>query len=177
MPRAVFLDRDNTLVRDAGFVHRVEDLELLPGVPEGLARLRDAGFLLFIVTNQSGIGRGLYTTEQFLAFQEALYERLREHGVEIEGTYFCPHTPEDDCDCRKPRPRHLEEARRVYGLDLGTCWVVGDRASDVELAHNVAAHAAFLRGTEPSDPANPAEVTATGFAELVEAILAREADR
>ncbi len=177
MARAVFLDRDDTLVRDTGYVHRVEDLELLPGVPEGLARLRDAGFLLFIVTNQSGIGRGLYTTEQFLAFQEALYERLRAHGIEIRETYFCPHLPEDACDCRKPRTRHLDTARAVHGIDLGASWVIGDRASDMALARNAGAHAALL-GEEPSsEAAGLAEVRAAGFAQLVEAILAWEARR
>ncbi len=141
MKRFVFLDRDGTLVRDPGYVHRLEDYELLPGVVEGLRRLRAAGFELAIVTNQSGIGRGLFDEADFQRFQEHLLADLAQQGVPIAGTFHCPHRPEEHCPCRKPLPGLLERARDELGADLETSWMIGDSERDVD-----AAAAAGLQG-------------------------------
>lgn len=130
----IFLDRDGTLVRDTGYVHRLDDCRLLPGVSLGLTRLRDAGFRFVIVTNQSGIGRGLYDETAFEAFQRELRAQLARDGIEIDGTFHCPHRPEDRCDCRKPAPGLLLRARETLGLDLARSWMIGDAARDVEAA-------------------------------------------
>src|SRR4029453_9608492 len=142
----VFLDRDGTLVRDTGYPHRPQDYALLPGVPAALRRLQEAGFALAIVTNQSGIGRGLFGEEDFERFQRLLLVDLEREGVAIARTYYCPHRPEAGGACRKPEPGLLWRARDELGADLAASWVVGDRTRDVELAARAGCHGAVLRG-------------------------------
>ncbi len=134
MSRFVFLDRDGTLVRDVGYPHRLEDYELLAGVPEALQKLRDAGFRLAIVTNQSGIGRGYYGHQDYERFQGRLLADLADAGVKIEASFYCPHAPVDGCGCRKPEPGLLLRARDTLGADLAASWMVGDAPSDVGAA-------------------------------------------
>jgi histidinol-phosphate phosphatase family protein len=150
--RFAFLDRDGTLLRDPGYLHRLEDYALLPGVCEGLRELRDAGFWLAIVTNQSGIGRGWFTERDFLAVQERLLDDLANAGIRIEATYHCPHAPEEGCACRKPGVALLERARRELRADLAQSWVIGDAPRDVEMALRVGCGAVYL-GDDPSVPA------------------------
>ena len=130
----VFLDRDGTLVRDTGYVHRLEDYELLPGVVEGLTRLAAAGFAFAIVTNQSGIGRGYYTAASFDTFQQHLLHDLERHGIAIRASYHCPHRPEEGCACRKPGAALLWRARDELDADLARSWLVGDGEGDVGAA-------------------------------------------
>jgi histidinol-phosphate phosphatase family protein len=171
--RFVFLDRDGTLVRDTGHPHRPEDYRLLPGVPEALRRLQDAGFRLAIVTNQSGIGRGLFSEAQFERFQGLLLGDLERAGVAIERTYHCPHVPGAGCACRKPAPGMLWRARDELGAELGTSWVIGDGARDVELAAGAGCRGAVRLGAaapgEPpaARPALYAEAPAIGEAAAI----------
>lgn len=132
--RYAFLDRDGTLVEDRGYVHRVEDYARLPGAVEGLRLLGAAGFRLAIVTNQSGIARGLYGVAEFRAFQAHLERDFAAHGVRFDAVYFCPHLPEAGCVCRKPKPGLLERARRELGADLARSIVIGDSARDASMA-------------------------------------------
>lgn len=140
----VFLDRDGTLVREVNYGHRLEDYELLAGVPEALRRLADAGYALAIVTNQSGIGRGLFTHADFERFQGRLLADLDAAGVRIAATYFCPHHPDEDCECRKPSPALLYRARDELGADLARSWVIGDHVKDMELAANAGCRGGVL---------------------------------
>jgi D-glycero-D-manno-heptose 1,7-bisphosphate phosphatase len=153
--RFVFLDRDGTLVRDTGYPHRPEDYQLLPGVPEALRRLREAGFRLAIVTNQSGIGRGIFGEAEFERFQDLLLADLQRAGVAIERTYHCPHVPGAGCGCRKPAPGMLWRARDELGAELAASWVIGDGARDVELAAGAGCRGAVWLATSAHDP--PAE--------------------
>ena len=134
MSRFVFLDRDGTLVRDRGYTYKLGDYRLLDGVVEGLRLLQRADYRLAIVTNQSGIGRGFFTESDFEAFQARLLEDLGGWGVHIGAQFFCPHRPEEGCECRKPRPGMLWRARAELGAELARSWMVGDSASDLELA-------------------------------------------
>lgn len=136
---AAFIDRDGVINEDRAYVSRPEDFHLLPGVGEGLRRLRQAGYRLVVVTNQSGIARGYYTEADYHALTEYMRQTLRAEGVELEGVYHCPHHPtkglgdyRQDCDCRKPRPGLLLKAREDLGLDLGRSLIIGDKPSDVE---------------------------------------------
>jgi D-glycero-D-manno-heptose 1,7-bisphosphate phosphatase len=143
--RFAFVDRDGTLVEDRGYVHRIEDYVRLPGAVEGLRLLAAAGFRLAIVTNQSGIARGLYGVAEFLAFQAHLERDFAAHGVRFDAVYFCPHLPEADCVCRKPKPGMLERARRELGADLASSVVIGDSARDAGLARAAGCRAICVR--------------------------------
>ena len=134
MRRAVFLDRDGTLNREVGYVGDPAELEILPGVPAALARLAAAGFALVVITNQSAIGRGLFTRAQVDAVHARLERELASAGVRLDGIFVCPHAPDDECACRKPRPGLFLQARDVLGLDLGHSWMVGDTAKDAAAA-------------------------------------------
>ncbi len=131
MTGAIFLDRDGTINNDSGYVHKPDDLLILPGVIEGLQLLHR--YKLFIITNQSGIGRGYYTKDEFLLFNNLLVKQLNKYNIVIENTYFCPHKPDADCDCRKPKIKHLKDAEKRYKIDLTQSYVIGDQDSDMEM--------------------------------------------
>lgn len=134
MTEAVFIDRDGVLVEDKGFVHKIEDFRLIDNAVKGLKLLKR--YKIFIVTNQSGIGRGVYKLEEFLKFNNHLIKTLKKHNINIEKTYYCPHKPEDNCVCRKPKTKFLKDAEKEFGIDLKKSFVIGDRKSDFELGEN-----------------------------------------
>ena len=140
----MFVDRDGTLIEDRGYTHRVEDYAPLPGAASGLRKLQEAGYRIAIVTNQSGIGRGLFSESDFARFQEHLLRDFAAQGVEIEGSYHCPHLPDAGCACRKPAPGLLERAVRELGADLSASWVIGDQLSDIELARRAGCQAVLV---------------------------------
>src|SRR5216117_3925820 len=131
--RAVFLDRDGTIVEDPGFLHQPGKVRLLPGAGEAIHQLNQAGWLVITVSNQSGIARGLYDAAAYQAVQRRLDELLAAHDARLDGAYFCPHHPEftGPCECRKPGLLLFREAQAALGLDLTRCCWVGDRLSDV----------------------------------------------
>ena len=134
--RAVFLDRDGVLMQDTNYVGHVERVVLIAGVPQALRRLQDAGYRLFVVTNQSGVGRGYFTRQAVEEIQALLDREFAAVGARIEQYYVCPHHPEDNCDCRKPKPKSLLDAAVKYRLDLARCFMVGDRPSDLQCGQN-----------------------------------------
>lgn len=136
---AAFIDRDGVINEELDYVHRIEDFHVLPGVVEGLKALRAAGYALVVVTNQAGIGRGLYGEAEFQALTAHMRGLFEAAGVPLAGVYHCPHHPtaglgpyRTDCDCRKPRPGMLRQAARELGLDLAASVIVGDKGSDLE---------------------------------------------
>ena len=138
MTRAVFLDRDGTIVEDSGFLHEPGKVRLIPGAAEAIRRLNQRGYLIVSVTNQSGIARGLYTVADYAAVQRRLAELLAAHDAHLDGSYFCPHHPQftGPCDCRKPGTKLFLEAAEALGggIDFTRSWWVGDRLSDVQPA-------------------------------------------
>ena len=140
--RAVFLDRDGTMVEDPGFLHEPGKVKLLPGAADAIRRLNDHGFLVITVSNQSGIARGRYTVADYTAVQRRLAELLQAHGAHLDGSYFCPHHPQltGHCECRKPGLKLFREAEAALGIDLARSWWVGDRLSDVQPAHELGGH-------------------------------------
>lgn len=147
--KAVFLDRDNTLIYDPGYIHRPEDVALLYGVGEGLSLLKEAGYLLIVVSNQSGIGRGYYREEDFWAVNFKLQELLKSYGVQIDDFFFCPHRPEEGCRCRKPNTLLVEKAAEKWGIDVSESFVVGDKDSDLELAFRAGCKGGIKVGKAP----------------------------
>src|SRR5437016_2721197 len=134
--RAVFLDRDGTIMEDSNYVGDVKRVLVIPGAAAALKRLHDAGYKLFIITNQSGVGRGYFSHEAVEAIHAHLDDYFGRHGVRFDRYYVCPHHPEDNCDCRKPKPKFLLDAAREYGLDPSRCFMVGDRTSDIQAGIN-----------------------------------------
>lgn len=136
MSKAVFLDRDGVLNVDFGYPHKVEQLEIIPGVYEGLAKLQSAGYLLFIVSNQSGIGRGYFDRSAVEVFNQNLINKLAQNGINITDVSICPHTNKEGCDCRKPKPKMILELAERYGIDLRKSALIGDKGSDIEAGNN-----------------------------------------
>src|SRR3989344_1756862 len=134
MNAAIFLDRDGVIVEDVGYAHKIGDFKLIPKAVEGLKLLKN--YKLFIITNQSGIGRGHYKIEDFLNFNVHLIDALKKNKIKIERTYFCPHKPEDNCDCRKPKVKLLKAAEKEFGIDLKKSFVIGDKTADIEMGRN-----------------------------------------
>jgi D-glycero-D-manno-heptose 1,7-bisphosphate phosphatase len=128
---ALFLDRDGVVIADADYLADPEGVRILPGVPEALARARAAGYLLIGVSNQSGIGRGYFTGNDFHQVMTRLDADLAAQGVAFDSFHYCPHAPGEDCTCRKPLPGMLDEARKMFSLDLARSWMVGDKVSDI----------------------------------------------
>ena len=132
MNKAIFLDRDGTINVDFGYVYKTQELELLPGVAEALRIFQELGYLLIVITNQSGIGRGYFTLEDAEQFNRALAQELEKHGVILNDFYTCPHAPEEHCECRKPSPFMVTEAMKKYDIDPSQSYMFGDKKSDTE---------------------------------------------
>lgn len=136
--RYVILDRDGTLIVDKNYLHDPDEVELLPGVVDGLKKLISEGYGLIVVTNQSGVGRGYFGESEVQAVNSKLSALLNSHGIDVLGFYHCPHTPEDNCGCRKPAIGMVCEACRELCFSLGDVQcVIGDKTSDVSLADNL----------------------------------------
>jgi D,D-heptose 1,7-bisphosphate phosphatase len=150
MAKAVFLDRDETLNPDPGYISDPDLFQLYPWVAEELAKLKKAGFLLVVVSNQSGIGRGLITWEQLNDIHHKL-NRLLAEAVQIRIDHFeiCPHHPDESCSCRKPKPKLITDAAEYLKVDLSQSYMLGDRKSDYEAGINAGLKKSFL--IQPGD--------------------------
>jgi D-glycero-D-manno-heptose 1,7-bisphosphate phosphatase len=137
--KAAFIDRDGVLNEERAFVHRTEDFVFLPGAIEALKLLKGGGYRLVVITNQSGIARGLYSEADYLALTEHMRAQLAAAGVALDAVEYCPHLVDApveryrvDCDCRKPKPGMLRRASQALDIDPGASFLVGDRLSDIE---------------------------------------------
>jgi D-glycero-D-manno-heptose 1,7-bisphosphate phosphatase len=129
---AVFLDRDGTIIDETGYLADPSGISFYPGVPEALKKLQDKGYLLVVITNQSGVGRGFFDEETALAVNLAMMRMLGEKGVDLAAVYYCPHHPEDNCLCRKPDLLMVQRALGDLRIDKSHSWVVGDIDKDVQ---------------------------------------------
>ena len=135
MPKpAILLDRDGTLIEERHYLSDPSRIAIFPGAIEALSQLSRAGYALVIVTNQSGIGRGLFTEDQLAIVHRHLEELLAAGGVRLDGIYHCPHAPDQACDCRKPLPGMALDIGRRYGVELGEVPMVGDTLRDLQAA-------------------------------------------
>jgi D-glycero-D-manno-heptose 1,7-bisphosphate phosphatase len=169
--KAIFLDRDGTLMKDVGYCSQPGDVALLEGIDLLLPKLKEAGFKLIIVTNQSGIGRGYFTEKDFWSVQDELQKQLGP-GV-IDATYFCAETPQIGSERRKPNPGMLLEAAADLGIDLEQSYMVGDKASDIAAGIQAGVRATILFGTEAASGSMEcgATLVAKDFREVVQFIL------
>ena len=138
---AIFLDRDGVINEDTGYVSQVDDFHFLPGAIEAMQLLKKKGYLLVVVTNQSGIARGYFTEDDFMNLTEWMDWSLADRDVDLDGIYFCPHHPtagvgeyRQECNCRKPAPGMLLDAAKDLKIDLANSYMVGDKAGDLQAA-------------------------------------------
>jgi heptosyltransferase-2 len=137
--KVIFLDRDGTLTVEKDFVSEIEQVEFIPGTKEALKMLQELGYKLVIISNQSGIGRKIMTEKQVEKINDFILEEFENEGIKIEGIYYCPHHPENNCNCRKPKTGLIEKALLKHNLKLKGSWVIGDKLSDVLLGKNIRA--------------------------------------
>ena len=168
--RALFLDRDGTLIVDVGYPKDPADVEAIPGAFEALCRLQE-NWALVVVSNQSGIGRGMITEAQAKAVHERFVALFAAEGVRFSGSYYCPHAPEAACACRKPAPGLLHDAARELDLDLAQSVMLGDKPSDLE-AGRAAGCLQVLRFGPDSDGA-AADARCEDWNEVKEILRAR----
>lgn len=160
--RAVFVDRDGVLIRDAGYLDSVEGLELYRGSARALRLLRDAGFKVVVVTNQSGVARGYFTMATVNGIHAELRRRLARAGAKWDAVYVSPHGPESGHPWRKPGTGMLKAAERRFGLDLSASYLIGDKTSDIECARRAGCAGVLVRtGTGGRDGAYRAKPAAT----------------
>lgn len=143
MKKAVFLDRDGTINEDVGYLFRKKDLVFIPGSIEALKMLQQ-DHSLFIITNQPGIGKGVFTLEQYNKFDEYFQSILREEGIYIQNTYFCPHRKDEQCSCYKPGTLSMEKASKNYCIDMKCSYVIGDHPHDVEMGKRMGSRTVYL---------------------------------
>lgn len=131
--RAVFLDRDGTMAEDVSYCRRPEDFRLLPNTARAIKLLNEHCFKVIVVTNQSGVGRGYFTEETLAEIHEKMKRELAREGARVDAIYYCPHHPDDNCDCRKPKPGMILRAANDYDIDLKRSFVMGDMPSDIAM--------------------------------------------
>ena len=134
MNKAILLDRDGTINVDYGYLSEISKFKYLPGTIKGLKLLNDLGYLLIIVTNQSGIGRGYYTLDDYNKLNDYMLNDLKQKGINISKVYMCPHTEEDNCECRKPKLAMYYQAIKDFDIDVTASYVVGDKERDLALS-------------------------------------------
>ena len=139
MNKAVFLDRDGTIIEDVGYLNTPDAIKFLPGSLEAIKQLKEAGYKVVVITNQAGVARGLVTEDMLQTIDKTLQKFILSGGAYLDGLYYCPHHPEhglypykQDCQCRKPKPGLFKKAEKDLNIDLARSWMIGDKATDVE---------------------------------------------
>jgi D-glycero-D-manno-heptose 1,7-bisphosphate phosphatase len=169
---AVFVDRDGTIMQDADYCSDPKDVHIFPGVPEALQRLKSQGFKLIIITNQSGIGRGLFKVDQYYAVEAEVLRQLG-NGL-IDATYFCPDVPGQHSSCRKPAPRMILKATWEHQIDLSRSFFIGDKEIDAECGRNAGVRTIRVQTGFQRDAGDSiADWVAADFVEAVKIILDR----
>jgi len=169
MNAAVFLDRDGTLIAEKNYLSKVEDVAVYPGAPAALKRLQDAGFKLFIVSNQSGVGRGYFTVADVERVNRHLSNLFSQGGVRFEKIYVAPEAPNQPSRGRKPSPQFLFDARDEFRLDLARSYVIGDKLIDLECGWNAGTKKSLLVRTGYG-----AELERTAAAKLAKAVVVND---
>jgi D-glycero-D-manno-heptose 1,7-bisphosphate phosphatase len=172
MNRAIFLDRDGTIIEEKNYLRRVEEVVILPGAAAALGRLHRAGFRLFIVSNQSGVGRGYFTLAEVEQVNEHLLSELGREGVRIEKVYIAPEAPNAPSRGRKPSPQFLLDARDEFGVDLAQSYMIGDKLIDLECGWNAGVKESLLVRTGYGAELERASAGKLGAATVVEDLAA-----
>ena len=150
--RAVFLDRDGTINKDVNYCSSIENFVILPGVPEAIRLLNQNGFLVIVITNQSGIARGYFSEEKLSQIHTHMKNRLVKDNAHIDAIYYCPHHPDENCDCRKPLPKLILQAAADYKIDLTKSFMIGDDPKDVRAGNNAGCKSILLNNSPTPSP-------------------------
>lgn len=147
--RVAFLDRDGTINVDVGYLSQVDDWRLCDGAGDALIKLAELGFRLAVVTNQSGVARGLISPSELTRIHERMHDDLANHGVELHALAVCPHSPADNCECRKPKTGLVNSVEQQLGasIDFGRSWMIGDKPTDVEFGNALGTRTALLQSS------------------------------
>ncbi len=154
--KAVFFDRDGTINSDEGhyYIYKTEDFIFNPGIIDGMKRLQDAGYLLFVITNQGGVAKGIYTEEDINKVHTYMCKELEKHGIQITQIYYCPHHESiKTCICRKPSPYMVNQAVEEYNIDKHSSWFIGDSSRDIECAEAAGIKPIRIRKNQDITPA------------------------
>ena len=136
--KTVFVDRDGVINQErSDYVKSISELEIYPNVAKNIKLLKDAGFLVIVITNQSAVNRGIVTHEMINQIHNSIQDHLKKYGTFLDGFYYCPHTPNENCNCRKPKPGLLQQAILELNIDLNSSWMIGDSDSDIEAADSI----------------------------------------
>jgi len=152
--RAVFLDRDGVINKGApprDYIKIWGEFEFLPGVKKAIRKLNERGFLVIVVSNQSGIAKRVMTEDDLREIHSRMEDELREEGAKIDRIYYCPHDPMDNCRCRKPKPGLLLKAAQEYDIDLDRSWMIGDSESDIEAGKRAGCKTILIEGCPPNE--------------------------
>jgi histidinol-phosphate phosphatase family protein len=176
MRKTIFFDRDGTLIIDKVYLNDPDQIVYLEGVFEALQLLRDEGFQFVVVTNQSGVARGIVSIENLEEIHRRITVEFARHGIEFAGFYHAPYSVESNHHMRKPNPGMLEAAARDHHCDLSRSWIVGDRMSDAEAGSRAGCRSVLLEGVETpeSTPYQPPTVVAASILDAAKAIIAAE---
>ena len=134
--KTIFLDRDGVINKEVGYLHRIEDFEFINGVFDACKHLQNLDYKIIIVTNQSGIYRGYYTESDFQVLTEWMIKKFKKNDIAVFDIFHCPHGPESNCNCRKPMPGMLIEAKDKHNIDMGKSWMIGDNENDITAAES-----------------------------------------
>ena len=136
MTKAIFLDRDGVINIEKNYLYKIEDFEFVNGTFETLKKMQTLGYKLFIITNQSGVGRGYYTLEDFNKLTSWMLNEFEQNGIKISQVELCPHAPNENCICRKPKTGMIDNILKNHQIDLENSWLIGDKSSDIQCAKN-----------------------------------------
>jgi len=142
MKKIFFIDRDGVINKEIGYLHEIERFVFIDGVIESLQYIQGKGYQIIVITNQSGIGRGLYSIDQFHELNDWMIAYLESKKIYLLDVFYCPHSPEEDCMCRKPKPGLYENAQKRYKIDMANSWSIGDKETDI-----IAAQKAGVKNT------------------------------
>lgn len=169
--RAVFIDRDGTMARDVNYCRHPEDFELFPNTARAIKLLNEHGFKVIVITNQSGIARGYFTKEALAQIHEKMKAELAKIGAWVDGIFYCPHHPDDNCDCRKPKPKLVLQAAKKHNIELERSFVVGDLELDIGLGKAAGCTTILLRDSLQEDTSISPDYIASDLLEATQYVL------
>ena len=133
--KTIFLDRDGVINHEIGYLHKIAEFRFIDGIFESCLSFRSSGYEIIVITNQAGIGRGYYHESDFHTLNIWMLEQFKQRGIDILDVFFCPHSPRDNCNCRKPKPDMLLRAKKKYNINMSQSWLIGDKESDIQAAN------------------------------------------